>query len=78
MDYLLLFYLKQIFKKKSTSCYNKGGGWSFYLKQILKKRQKKSTLCYNEGGKFLIFGDSYAIAVAGVFFVARVYKVHLS
>ena len=40
----------------------------FYLKQILKKRQKKSTSCYNEGGKFLIFGDSYAIAVAGVFF----------
>lgn len=41
----------------------------FYLKQILKKRQKKSTSCYNEGGKFLIFGDSYAIAVAGVFFL---------
>lgn len=43
-------------------------GVIFYLKQILKKRQKKSTSCYNEGGKFLIFGDSYAIAVAGVFF----------
>ena len=43
----------------------------FYLKQITKKVQKKSTSCYNEGENFLILWDSYAIAVAGVFFCCQ-------